>query len=103
MNPSKSTELPIPVSFSSKTDDKVLFIEAGFNSKRQRRTKPKVNVIPKDCGVPTLFRERPCDDLRMSMALNDLQISIKCSVVECVRDLAEAAANIWDNAALAKL
>src|SRR5947209_2568758 len=77
--------------------------QRGFDAERGRGAEAQVNVIPEDRGVAARGGRRAGHDARVRVALDDLEARPERRAVERVRQLAQAAARVRDDAALAQL
>jgi hypothetical protein len=76
--------------------------QIGFDQKIVIGPKPQIDIIPGDGSIATRYGCRACNNLRVTIALNNLKLALQSDVVQGVGTLAEPATNGRYQAAFAQ-
>jgi hypothetical protein len=87
---------------TSKFDREIFRIERRLDAKRLCRSESKIDVIPKDRRIASALGERSGYHLSVSVSFDDLAVGLQRGVVKRVRELAQTAADIRDDASFAQ-
>jgi hypothetical protein len=79
----------------------VVLGKTDFEPPRHWRAQTKVDVIPKDGGVEAKWRETADAGIGVGVALDDFETGGESGIVDRAGNLAEPAADRWNEAALA--